>query len=263
MKLNRQLFWSVASALIASAPLCVAEGKTISQPRLGYTLTLPAGWEEIPGPAIEEQTRSVLAAAQGRMAQHFDDGFQRSGSLKWLQYPYILVQVKETGRVPEGRLTHMKMLRYGIQTGMDTTGKKLNSIVSNLSLGDTYYDPTNKCLLIRMSVNVARVGEVRALTRGFLTEKGMLLFHCYAPALEFDSQLPEFQEILDSVRLSDELRYKPRLGDSIGVDFSRVARSAFVCGITAGLIGLGGLAVFAMKRLAARKTPSPGPPPLP
>jgi hypothetical protein len=245
----------VAVALSAFAPGLVSGGTVIENPNHGYTLTLPDGWERIPGKAIEELVAKVAAAAGGKISEHYDDGFQQSAGGKWFQYPYVLVQARENGRIPEAKLAEMKSVREGMQKGLNEAEGKLSSLVSGLSLGDTFYDASNKCILIRFSMNAPNVGEIKALTCGFLTERGILLVHCYARAADFDRQLPIFQSILDSVRISEDLRYKPRLSDKIGFDVSQSLRSGLIGGLIGGAVGV-------IMWLTKRKK-TQGPPPLP
>jgi len=260
MKSNRRLIHLIAVLSFGVIPFLVIAETVIQQPQLGYTLTLPEGWEQIPNKAIQEQTRAVTATTGGQISQQYQDGFQQSAGGGWFQYPYVLVESRETGRVPEGQLARMKSMRPEMQNGLDSVSKKLNSIMSNMSLGETYYDATNKCILVRITMKVANVGEVEALTCGFLTEKGILTFHCYSTAAEFDKLLPVFQGLLKSVRLSDGLRYQPRLSDSIGFDFGRVGRSAFIGGAVGGLVGV---AVWLKKKLQSKGSHPTEPPPLP
>ena len=243
-----------------SIPIRVSGGTVIQQPRFGYTLTLPDGWEQMPIKIIEEQMKVVTAATDGQVAQHYDDGYQQSAGGQWFQYPYILVQANEKGRVTEAQLGQMKSFRSALQKGADQTEEKLSSVISDMSLGETFYDTTNKCILIRFSMNVADIGEVKALTCGFLTQKGLLLFHCYTRASEFDAQLPIFQSMLKTVALSEELRYKSRLGDGISLALRRIGGSTLIGGIVGGLIGI----LFLLKKKAqSKKSQSIEPLPLP
>jgi hypothetical protein len=250
----------VAAFQFASISGLVFAGTVIHQPQLGYSLTMPDGWEQIPTKAIEEQMQAAAAATGTQMSQRYDDGFQRANGGDYFQHPYIMVQVKENGRMPEQQLTKMKSVRAGLQTGLDSASKKLAPVISNMTLGESYYDADNECVLIRMSMNLEIIGEVKALTCCFLTERGMLLFHCYSKAAEFDTQLLVFQDLLKSVKISDDLKYKPRLGDSIGLDFGRIGRSTLIGGVIGGLFGV----VFWLKKKIQNKQPqSTEPPPLP
>jgi hypothetical protein len=94
------------------------------------------------------------------------------------------------------------------------------------------------------------------LTCGFLTQKGILSFHCYARTADFGGLLPIFQDLLNSVQLSPELRYQSRIYDRGGFDFGRVGRSALIGGIIGGLVGL--ISMLVKKRQSNKS----GPPPL-
>jgi len=257
MNLNRFLSPSVVPVLFMLVATSASAGTSLHQARYGYSVVLPDGWEQIPIEVINAQTRAITTMATSPLGQHYEDGFQQSAQGKWFHCPFVLVQVKETGRVPEAQFTRMKSLSANVKKDMDIASEKLAKIVSGMSLGDTYYDPSNKCLWVRMSMNVGSVGEVRAVTCSFLTEKGWVSFFCYENAAEFDRQLATFLELLRSVQFTEALRYKPHYGDHFGFDFSRLGRSVVVGGLSGGLIWL---AIRLMKKQQAKKPPVEPPP---
>src|SRR5258706_13013244 len=96
--------------LILNAPVVFGQ-TTVSNQSLGYLVTMPAGWEQIPTSVIDAQLQTVASAVGGHLSQHFDDGFQKSVNTNQLlvtgskfQYPYILVESKHNGRIPEGKI---------------------------------------------------------------------------------------------------------------------------------------------------------------
>ncbi len=208
----------------------------VPQPQYGYTVTLPQGWTQIPTDVIDRQMRALNDVTGAKMPQKFVDGFQPAGR-PWFQYPYILVQAKETGPISEEQLRTMKSFQSGLQKGLDETKKKLSSVISESSLGETVYDPSNKCVWISFSMNAVNVGAIKAVTCGFLTRKGMVAFNCYARTADFDQRLAEFNSILATVRISDDMQYQPGLGRR-GFDLSQVMRSGLIGGMAGAVIGL-------------------------
>src|SRR4030095_5736073 len=108
MNLDRLLKWLPLLTLFAGAHLSVSEGSVISQPRFGYSVTLLADWEQIPQPALDNYIRTINAIANSQFGQGYQDGFQRFANGAWFKYPYVLVQVTQSGRIPESQLARMK-----------------------------------------------------------------------------------------------------------------------------------------------------------
>src|SRR6266566_9890293 len=201
-----------------------AFGAVFDQSAYGYSANFPEGWRQIPPQVLADYSDTVKRVSGGKVSQQYQDGYQRDFKGKWLIHPYILVQVKETGRVPEGQLRNMKPFRRGIEKGLGQAADGLGVVLSQAALGETVYDSTNKCLWMQFSANVAGVGPIKAVSCGFLTEKGVIYFHCYSKAAEFEELLPTFQRAMSSVGITEALRYKPHLGDPVGFDFGTVFR---------------------------------------
>jgi hypothetical protein len=49
----------------------------------------------------------------------------------------------------------------------------------------------------------------------FLTERGLVTFHCYALISQNLAMRPVFQNIIDTVRIDDSIRYRPRFSDRL------------------------------------------------
>ena len=107
-----------------------------------------------------------------------------------------------------------------------------------MSLGETVYDPSNKCIWMNFSGNAANVGGFKAVACGFLTRKGMVVFNCYAQTADFDQRLAEFNSILATVKISDDMQYQPGLGRRGGFDFARVMNSGLIGGMIGAAVGL-------------------------
>lgn len=228
----------------------------------GFTITLPDGWQAIPREILENYSAQMASRSGGKVKEQYALGYQRGYQGQWLVHPYILVQVKETGRIPDGQLRQMKSFHAGAERGLNKASDSLGGLLTSAALGETLYDATNRCIWMHYTIDLAGVGSIKGVTCGFLTEKGMLLFHCYGRSSEFSALLPVFQQALASVKISEALKYRPRLGDGAGLDFSRVIRAAIIGGIIGGSVLL---ALGLVVRLTRKKKPAPDPgfPPAP
>ncbi len=252
-----------ASLSLAVAALIphLAFGAAFDQSAYGYSANFPEGWRQIPAQVLVDYSDTVKRISGGRVSEKYQDGYQRDFKGKWLVHPYILVQVKETGRVPEGQLRNMKPVRRSIEKGLGQAADGMSVVLSQAALGETLYDSTNKCLWMEFSADVAGVGPIKALSCGFLTEKGVIYFHCYSRAAEFEDLLPTFQRAMSSVGITEALRYKPHLGDPVGFDFGSVFRWTLYGALIGGVAGV---IIWLVKKFQAYRTSSgPRPPPLP
>ena len=252
MKLSARVICLAAAIGFAALPLRARGDIVVQRPKYGYTVTLPPGWVRIPADVLDEHLKALGAVAKGKLDQKFTDGFQPAGT-PWFQYPYIMVQVVESGPIPARELEGMKSFRSGVQEGLDEAKKKLPTMISDLSLGETAYDASNQCIWIRVSMQAAGVGEVKGVTRGFLTSYGMVTFNCYAQAQDFDQRLPVFNSLLANVKISDDMRYDPTAASHGSFDFSRAGRSGLIGGLIGGAVGL-------FMWLSKRKKSADGPP---
>lgn len=91
-------FALVAMAFTVSSSLGAAEEPTVYRSKEGlFSLSLPAGWQEIPQKMIQERNALVPAA------YHFACGFH-SGKTKAITAPYLLIQIKHRAKESEDNL---------------------------------------------------------------------------------------------------------------------------------------------------------------
>lgn len=202
-----------------------------------FTISIPEGWHEIPKDALETLTSNLAQLAPQAPRQVYDCGFQLDAPPEWFQYPYILVQAKKTGRVRESELESMSKVERSMQRGLKETQNSLDSFLSEAELGKTVYDPDEHILWAMFSMEVAEVGRVRGLTAAILTERGTIQVHSYAHDAEFEDYTPLFEAIARNVSVSESIRYRPHLTDSIpGIEYlDPIFKWAFF-GILAGSI---------------------------
>ena len=78
----------------------------------------------------------------------------------------------------------------------------------------------------------------------FLTERGLFTIHFYAPADHVEALAPVYEHIIDSVHFDGELKYRPRLIDSVPPKLPLILLAS------AAVIAIGGaiLSVYQRKR---------------
>jgi len=202
----------------------------------GFTIVLSDDWVEIPRNVLDDLS-ATMARMSSAPVQKWDYGYQLASATNWAQYPYILVQVKEEGRIRESELANYKKVSADMNEGLKKAEKSMDGILSDSTMGETVYDDQNHILFSTMQMNVRAIGPVLGVTAVKLTEKGAVQFMGYTLEKDASIYVPFYKKAAIDVRLPEDLVYKPRASDS-GFDWSHVGRSAIIGGLVGGMIGL-------------------------
>ena len=207
----------------------------------GFSISLPDGWVEIPRDVIDSYEKEIAKLAPNAPAQHYDYGFQLASSKNWFEYPYILVQVKNTGRIPESQLE--KLEGYSVQESLDKQKKAFSSIVSDIQPGKMVYDKQTKMIWMRIEANVVNIGPMSGIVGTVPTEKGFIQVMGYSLRENYPTYEAIFQSVALSVSPEPGLAYKPKWSDSLppavtGIDWGKVAGKVIAGAIIGGIIAL-------------------------
>lgn len=217
----------------------------------GFSIFLTNDWIAIPKDILEASAKA-FAEATKMDRQYYDYGFQLTSSQNWLQYPYILIQVKKSGRIPDSQLKKYKTLETDMQKGLQEAEEKSVGLLSNSQLGETYYDSENHILFTVIKMNVQSIGTVVGLTAVKLTEEGYIHFSGYAIESVADKYISFFEDAVRQIKLQDHLVYKPKLTDSVplisGIDWSKVGEKGLIGAIIGGIISAIALMIRKVKK---------------
>ena len=231
---------------LVPAALCQAvETGTPFPTKEGFTLQLPGGWKPIPEEVLDAYEREIARMAPKAENQDYDYGFQLSSARKWFAYPYILVQVKSSGKVPQDQLRSMARIGEAMDTGFARARESISSIAANGKMGEPVLDEAAHTLWTRISVDVKGVGTINGLVGTILTEKGFIQISCYAKEKEFQGYLPLFEGMISGAVLSDELMYRPEGAGSVKTP-GRIGTGA-MAGIAALLTAAGVLFLLVVR----------------
>ena len=177
------------------------------------TLELPADWKEIPEEDLESFGLQLAEASGGRVAEVYQHGFFLDSRNVISPLPLILVQIRESGRLPFGQFLHLPPLEKLQRSGSRHIIDRMGPVLSELDLEKAGYDKRNHTLHLANKLVLKTEGKVLVRSVSFLTERGLFTLHCYAQAPQATVVAPIFDRIIDSVRFDDELRYQPRWVD--------------------------------------------------
>ena len=173
----------------------------------GFTLHLPSDWKPIPKEVLDKYSLAIAKMAPQAEKQVYDYGFQRSDAPKWFSYPYILVQVKRSGRIPEEQLKTLKRIEKAMDESFSKTTDSLSAITSNASLGEPIYDPASHILWTRIAIDIKKTGTVRGLIGTILTGEGFVQIAGYAKDDDFGTYLPIFESVVSTTEIRAGLKY--------------------------------------------------------
>lgn len=216
-----------------SAYAGVVTPKQFDYPEDHFSISLPSNWIEIPIEELEAFSETIYELAPNTQKQNFKYGFQTDNASYWLEYPYILVQIKKIGRISEKfDLNKLQKIIDNKVENIISSNPNLSSVMSDLEFNEPVYDPEKHILWTILSSHVQEVGSVLGILGMYLTEEGFINIACYTKARDFEIYGPICKNIIDSVQLSKEISYQPRFADNIPllnrIDWEHVVAMAIV-----------------------------------
>ena len=178
---------AILVALCISAASDAVELPQTVRTKDGFTISLPADWVAIPKDALDNLSETLAKLAPKARRQTCDYGFQLPMKKHWIEYPYILVQIKRTGPVPEAQLKSLKHVEQQAKQGVEKAQDSFSAVLSNAQVGEAVYEPATHILWIQLSMDVKKVGTVKGVSASMLTEEGMISIYGYALAADFDN----------------------------------------------------------------------------
>jgi hypothetical protein len=227
--------------LLLLAPLFLSAQQNASQqmvlhkyPSDHLAISTPANWVEIPKAELDQMSANIRAVAPNAKPQPYNYGFQISTGSK---YPRVVIQVKTSGRWPEktiAQLPRLSTMKDDIKRKMDAEMPGLAAL--NIQVGKLAYDPVRQIVWLRMQFT-GDDGEIQGLSGIYPTNVGAIQVNCYSSAATLEQYAPLFSEIITSVQVDEEWKYRERsaLGRAIGSlnDLSTSAGTGAVGGIAA------------------------------
>ncbi len=218
----------------------------------GFTMHLPENWKPIPKNVLDTYSRAIAKMAPKAEKQSYDYGFQRADTPKWFTYPYILVQVKRSGRIPEEQLEALKRIEKAMDDSFAKAKDSLSSFTSNASIGEPLYDPATHILWTRVAIDVKETGTVRGIVGVILTTEGFIQIACYAKDVDFTEYLPLFETVINTTEISDKMKYSggttAETGETAGSEQSAVSLG------TIALVFAGAMLIVIGWRASRRKS---------
>ena len=188
--------------------------KTISDPVLGYSFTVPDDWVPIPREAVDVlEQRAVAASARGSF--HWIAAYQPRTRQQLFQYPYLLVQVtpypdhRDHESITEQGLKELAASISGLNTSsvhkaLSPAASKLLGDVSPGTTGTYFTEPPGLCMNFEIQVN--GIGPVHGAMKGLIAKDQMISLNVYTR--KDDQSDPSLEPILSSFSLAADRQVK-------------------------------------------------------
>jgi len=187
-------------------------------------MEVPDDWRAIDPLHLEELTMWSAEATAGRSVEVYQHGFRPRDPGVDSSLPYFLVQIRESGRLRYGRFLHLQPLDEFQDEAHRFYPDGIPPLVVGVAVDDVSFDPTTLCIRLEHSLDLRFLGRVTVLSAAFLTERGLVSLHFVDRERRIDNGRVIFDRIIESVRLSPEIAYQPRMTDHLpGLPFFAAA----------------------------------------
>ena len=174
---------------------------------------LPGDWLGIAPTDLDELTMWAASATFGQSVEAYQYGYvpPEFESDPWL--PHILVQIRESGRIPYGRFLHLQPIKELRESSKHRFPQGLPPLVMGVAVERAAFDPSTFTIRLEHALDLRFKGPVRVQTAAFLTERGLVAFHFIDRKARIEEGRRLFDAVVDSVTLDPALAYRPRLLD--------------------------------------------------
>lgn len=170
---------------------CTAFGVDTRLQKNGFSIAIPDGWSEFPRDVLDDYGKIAAQLVADTDFIKYECGFQMNSQKKWFDYPYILVQFEQIGRVAKSRMEFFE--RY---TGVD-----------NLETGIMVYDEKSNMMWTRIESSTVKQGPTRGIIGMVPTASGFIQFMGVSLKDDFSTYVPVFQAIARSITPDPDLAY--------------------------------------------------------
>ena len=220
-----------------------------------FSITLPDGWIQIPKETLDEHSEGLAKLSPNIPKQIYDYGFQHTSQETWFSPPYILVQVKNIGRIPSGKLSQFKEFDEANERVSNQVKEAFSDQISDVSINEPTYDSDNNMLWVFSTLDMAEGHKVKVISGVKLTEKGMIQLMGYSTEGTYDLYKEVYSEAFAKLSIDESIRYNPQVTDNIpilnGIDWDEVILAGIKGAIICGIISI--VTIFSKKKKAKKK----------
>jgi len=177
------------------------------------SVEIPGDWQEIDPLQLEELSMWAADTTGGRIVEIYQYGFCPRVYEDAPLLPYILVQIRESGRLRYGAFVDLPPLSEFQNDTRTTFPQGVPPLVVGIAVDRVAFDRSNFSIRLEHSLDLRIRGRITILTAAFLTERGLITLYYADRERRIDRGRELFDHIVASVVLAPEIAYRPRLSD--------------------------------------------------
>jgi len=241
--------------MVGSILPCIAlpaRAASFHSQRIGYTLEVLPGWQQIPQDVVD----SLAVKVQNPNSPHrmnYDAAFQAATGQGWFEYPYVIIQVVPYSDFGASRQINEDQFPTVLKalTGADINkavdqqlSPQAKAMMSGLSIGQAELDTLNRRYRVPMSMSVAGIGQVHGQMTGYFGRKCLVQVTFYCRVADADQLATTSQLIADSFHFDADNAYSEAeaaahpTNPSVLTGVGEKAIEGAVIAAGAGLLGL-------------------------
>lgn len=170
----------------------------------GFSISFPFGWEAVPDNILKKFPSDVT----------YQYGYQENPGDLWFQtYPYMLIHVNNSERLTESAIRDTDKISNDMDTSLERYIYANNMPIKEHHIETIYYREENRTLHSILVMTHNDTSTVKVLSAMTLTAKGYISMMCFLDDSKVDQDTSLFEEIIDNVRLDDNMVFTPRFSD--------------------------------------------------
>ena len=177
-------------------------------PKDNFKITLPSDWEKISKGVIDEYTEGIRQMLPDlEEIPEIDYMFQLKNSEYYFDFPYLAIEIKKTGRISESSIKNWGRTDFSdVENYLE---EKTNYLLSDVRFGELLYDSEKNILWNKGQLKVDYEDAI-ILTGIIPTEEGLINVYGYSDIKSYKQYSRLFIDIIESVVVSDEIKYKKK-----------------------------------------------------
>ena len=188
-----------AIALLFCTP---AMAERIQKPE--FSIDVPKNWNEIPQAVLIKSFEDIQRALPNSTYPKQNYGFQIGKT--WLSYPYLMIEIKASRKYSLSELRSAG--KIDVQKISVQSKEQLVEWMNNIDIGKPLYDEHTNITWVFLKGKVANIGDVSGILGMIPTENGFIQVTGSSKVGDFYKNLPIFQKIILSIKVSSKLAYQ-------------------------------------------------------
>jgi len=242
-------------------PLFLSADETFNDDGQFY-VQLPPSWVIVPKPILDEHVRQVQQRMPKMPLTEFSFAYQPAPKDDvWFTYPFCIGFVFRGGRPNEANFIQFanRDFRSVFPKATALVEQRTQGIIDHSDFGVPVYDIQKHILWTPLKISlpsgISAERRITGIVAQLLTSDGYVKLRFYASASEYETLLPQFKRMVESIRFQSNLQFTPH--QATATPTTRTDGWEFFGKVIAFAV-VGALVAAAKVSRKLKKTPSSG-----